>query len=132
MQYDKTINVILLLAPIPIKYLPEGKKTSINSFLLVLRKVFYDAWKFVAHHCANGSYHIKGIDFDQPYSPVAHADSFRINISTVDIHILTAIILYAINAFQNKKFPAHEIVYVSTPPYYLDWFERYYPKCSSQ
>ena len=24
-----------------------------------------DAWKFVAHHCENGSSHIKGIDLDQ-------------------------------------------------------------------
>ena len=46
----------------------------------------YDAWKFVASHSANMSSHINGIDFDQSYSPVSHADSFRINIAIVDMH----------------------------------------------
>ena len=43
------------------------------------------------------------------------------------MHRLTAGILYVSNAFQNTNFPIHEIVRVSPPPYYLDWFERTYP-----
>ena len=42
------------------------------------------------------------------------------------MHRLTAIILYVSNSFKNKKVPIHERVCVSPPPYYLDWFERYY------
>ena len=38
-QYDKNKNVSLLSAPIPIKFLPEETKSSVHSFLLVLRKV---------------------------------------------------------------------------------------------
>ena len=49
--------------------------------------------------------HIQGIDFDNSYSPVAHADSFRIIISIVDMHRLTAITLNFSNSFQNKNFP---------------------------
>ena len=66
-------------------------------------------------------------DFDQSYSPVAHADSFRINIAIVSIHRLTAMILDASNSFQNTNVTIHERVCVSPPPYYLDWIERYYP-----
>ena len=84
-------------------------------------------WKFVARHCANGSSHIKGIDIDQSNIPVAHAESFNINISILYIHRLTANILDVSNAFQNTNFPINEIVCVSRPPYYLDWFERSYP-----
>ena len=58
---------------------------------------------------------------------MAHADSFRINISIADIHRLTASILDVTNAFQNTNLPIHERFFVSPPPYYLDWFERYYP-----
>ena len=58
---------------------------------------------------------------------MAHADSFRINIAIASIHRLTARILDVSNAFQNTKFPINERVCVSTPPYYLDWFERSYP-----
>ena len=39
MKYDKNENVSLLLSTIPIKSLPEGKKCSVQSLLLVLRNV---------------------------------------------------------------------------------------------
>ena len=47
---------------------------------------------------------IKGIAFDQSYSPVARAYSFRINIAIESMHRLTAIILEVSNAFQKKNF----------------------------
>ena len=79
-QYDKKKNVSFLSAPIPIKSLTEGKKV-LRSLIAPSIKEGYcsDAWKFVARHCANGSSQIKVIDFDQSYSPVVHAESFRIN-----------------------------------------------------
>ena len=43
------------------------------------------------------------------------------------MHRLTASILDVSNSFQNTNFPIHERVFVSPPPYYLDWFERSYP-----
>ena len=58
---------------------------------------------------------------------MANADSFRINVYIASIHIITASILDVSNAFQNIKFLIHEIFCVSTPPHYLDWFERSYP-----
>ena len=70
---------------------------------------------------------IKGIDFDQSYIPVAHADSFRINISTSSMHRLTARILDISDTFQNTNVPIHEIVCVSPQTYYLDWFEISHP-----
>ena len=42
------------------------------------------------------------------------------------MHRLTASILDVSNAFQNKNVPIHVRVCFSTPPYYLDWFEKYY------
>ena len=116
------------MARIPIKSLTDGT-TSLHSLIYIGNKEgeCSDACKFVARHCANMSYHIKGIDFDQSYSPMAHADSFRININIMDIHKLTARILDVSDAFQNKTFLVHERVCVSPPPYYLDWFETSYP-----
>ena len=70
---------------------------------------------------------MKGIDFDQSYSPVANTDSFRINIGIASMHRLTARVLDVSNAFKNTNFPIHEIVCVSPHPYYIDWFERSYP-----
>ena len=43
------------------------------------------------------------------------------------MHRLTVRILDDSNAFKNTNVPIHEIVCVIPPPYYLDWFERYYP-----
>ena len=42
------------------------------------------------------------------------------------MNILTAMILDVINAFHNKNISMIERIYVSTPPYYLDCFEKYY------
>ena len=127
-QYDKNKNVSLLSATIPIKYPPEGTKVLRSLIAPSIKEGdCSDAWKFVARNCANGSSQIKGIYFDQPYSPVVHAESFRINIAISSMHRLTVRILYVSNVFQNNKNTIHERVYVSLPPYYLDWFERSYP-----
>ena len=80
-----------------------------------------------SRHCANGSSHIKGVDFDKSYSPVAHSESFRINISVEYIHRLTARISDVSNAFQNTNVPIHDRFCVSPPPYYFYWFEISYP-----
>ena len=82
---------------------------------------------FFARHCENGSSQIKGIDFDQSYRPVEHAESFRINIAIAYMNRLTDRILDVSNAFQNTNVPIHERVCVSPPPYYIDSFERSYP-----
>ena len=81
----------------------------------------------ISLHCANGSSQIKVINFDQSKSPVEHADSFRINISIANMHRLTAMILDVSNEFQTKNVPINERFFVSTPPYYLDWFKISYP-----
>ena len=115
-QYDKNKNVSLLSATIPIKFLPEGTKVLRS---LIARSIkeggCYDAWKFVACHCANGSSQIKDIDFDQSHSPVAHSDSFRINISIASMHRLTASILDVSNAFLFNLLIMKEFVSVHHP-----------------
>ena len=63
------------------------------------------------------------MDFDLSYSPVVHADSFRIKTDILDMHRLNARILYVSIAFQNKTVFIHERVCVSPPPYYIYWFE---------
>ena len=104
-----------------IKYLSEGTKVLRSLIVTSIKEGdCSDAWKFVARHSANESSQIKGIDFDQSYSPVAHADSFKINIAIASMHRLTVRILDVSNAFQNKNVPIHERVCVSPPPYYLD------------
>ena len=117
MQYEKNKIVIHILAPIPIKYLPEGK-IFLSSLIdhSIKEDDCSDACNFFSFHCSNGSSHIQGIYFDQSYSQVAHSDSFIINITIVDMHRLTANILDAINSFHNTNFPIPEIVCVSTQP----------------
>ena len=127
-QYYKNKNTILLLAPTPIKYIPEGTKLLHELIATSIKGGnCSDAYKFVAPHCENGIYKIKGFDFDQSYSIVAHANLFRINIAIADMHRITDRFLDISNAFKNTNVPINERVCVSPPPYYLDWFERSYP-----
>ena len=86
-----------------------------------------DAWKFVACHCENDSYQIKGIDYDKYYSTVAHPIPLRTNIAIMDMHRLTARILDVSNALHNTDVTIYERVCISLPTYYLDRFETFYP-----
>ena len=127
-QYGRNKNFSLILAPIPIKSLPEGRKV-LHSLIctIIMEGECSDASNFVAHHYVNGSYHIKVNDFDNSYSPVAHDDPFIINIAIAAMNILTSRFLDFINAFQNNNVPINERICVSPLTYYLDWFKRYYP-----
>ena len=114
--------------PIPIKSLPEGTKVLYSLIDTGTKEDnCSDACKLVAQKCINGSFQIQGIEFDEFYSPLAHSDSFRINISISDNHRLTASILYISNDLHNLKVPINERVCVIPTPYYLDWFEKSYP-----
>ena len=86
--------------PISIKDLPDGTKVLLELIDLGIKEgECSDACKLVALHCAYGSSQIQGIDFDKYYSPVAHADSFRINIAIADMNRLHASILHVSNSF---------------------------------
>ena len=64
-QYDKNKNVSLLLYPIPIKYLPDITKVLRLIISPIIKEGNYsDAYNCVSRHCANGSYQIQGIGFD--------------------------------------------------------------------
>ena len=104
MQYDKKNIFSLLSDLILIKSLPEGTKV-LRSLIATNNKKgdCYDAWKFVARQFENGSYHIKGIDFDESYIPVANADSFIIKFSITSMHRLTATVLYVSNTSMFKS-----------------------------
>ena len=58
---------------------------------------------------------------------MSHADSFIIKISISYMHRLTASIVYVSNPFQYTNVLIYERVCVSSPLYYLDFFERSYP-----
>ena len=119
------------MSPIPIISLPKGTKFLCSLIAPSIKEGgCSDAWNFFARHCANRNSQIKVIYFYKYYIPVAHTGSLRINIAIVDIHILTASILYLSNAFQNKNDPIYERVCVIPPPYYIYWFEIYYPNVS--
>ena len=125
MEFEKKKNLILLLAPIPIKNLREGKKIL---RLLIATSIkegkCSDTWKFVVRHCANEGSQIQGTDFDQSYMPVDHANYFRINIYIMDIHRLTARIFDVSNGFQNINITIYKRVCVIPLPNYLYWFEK--------
>ena len=91
MKYEKNKNFSLLSYPIPIKYLSEVTKFLRSLIAPSIKKGdCSDVWKFVVRHCANVSSHIKGIDFNQSYIPVAHSESLIINIVIAAMHIHTA------------------------------------------
>ena len=121
MKYNKNKNVNIILDPITITFLHDGRKF-LDSIIATSIKagICSDACKFISCQCANESYLIQDVDFDQSYSPVAHDDSSRINIASVAMHIITSKILNVSNDFQNRNVLIHKRVCVIPPLYYLD------------
>ena len=65
-KYYKNKNVRLILSPILIKSLPEGKKFLRSLIDISIKEGdFLYACKFVTRHCKNGSSPIQCIDFDK-------------------------------------------------------------------
>ena len=102
--------------------------SSVHSLLLVLIKVTVLMRGNLLHATVQmGVLISKVLNCDRSYSPVAHADSFIINIAVTVMQRLTVSILDVSNVFQNKNVPIHERVCVIPPPYQLDCFERSNP-----
>ena len=94
MKYEKNKNICLLLDPIPIKSLPEGTKLFHSIIAPSIKEDdCSDAWKLVSRHYEDVSSQIKGIDFDQSYSTLAHAESYITNMAIAAMHRLTVRIL---------------------------------------
>ena len=111
MQNGKNKNVILLSSPTPIKSLPTVTKVLCLLIAPSIKECDCSySWKFVSHQSANARSQIKGIYFDQSYSTVAHAESFRINIAIAAMYRITDSILYGSNEFQNTTFTICERV----------------------
>ena len=99
-------HISLILSHIPIKYIPEG--TNVLCLLIdpIIKECEYSGARICfARHFSNVTSQIKCIDFDPYYSPVTHADSFRINIYFSDMHRFNARILDVSNAFHNTNVP---------------------------
>ncbi len=76
-----------------------------------------------ARTCADGSTQQEYIDFHDSYSPVASIESIRVLLNIAASSGLLVSILDISNAFQNSIiFDATERVYMSLPPFYLEWF----------
>ena len=107
MQFEKNKNISILLVPTPIKYLPGGTKFLYSLIAPSIKEGdCSDAWKLVAYvPLCKWEFQIQGIDFDHTYIPMAHDESFRINIAITSMYRLTGTILDVSNALQNTNFP---------------------------
>ena len=77
-EYDMNKKFNLLLDLIMIKYFPGVTKVLRSIIATSIKEGdCYGECKFVSCNFTNGSSHIKGVDFDQYYSPVTYTDSFN-------------------------------------------------------
>ena len=79
--------------------------------------------------CADVSSMLEGVDFTVSYAPVAGIHSIRIIIAIASEEGLIIFVLDISNAFQNIiLINPVEIVYLSLPYLYLDWYTIKWPK----
>jgi hypothetical protein len=68
------------------------------------------------------------LDFNESYSPIGSIDSVRLILALSATLCLTLHVLDISNAFQNSIiFDPDERVYLSLPPFFLDWFHPQWP-----
>ena len=78
--------------------------------------------------CSNGITKIKRVYSDKSYVSVTFVDSFRINIFISASIIIKVWFLDGINALQNKNSHFDWLVYITHPQYYIECFNRVFPK----
>ena len=78
--------------------------------------------------CANRPSMHEGIDFQNSYMPVGHIDSLRMIMCIAASKQLCCNLLDISDAFQNSIiFDPQEHVYLTLPPWYLEWFQCKWP-----
>ena len=72
---------------------------------------------------------VEGVEFTVSYEPVAGTLSLCIIMAIASAEDLIIFVLDISNAFQNTILPnPAEIIYLSLPYLYLDWYKRKTPK----
>ena len=130
-QYEKNASIALMSKPIPRSSLPQDTKVLRSVMSFKIKHTPQDhMWKYGARHCINGAPMQQGIDYDESYSPVVEASSLRALIAIASSRRLTLGILDVTNAFQTTIKDPSKRIFATLPPFYLNWFKKYYPNVS--
>ena len=117
-------------APFLLSSIPSYKNILKNRiYFRVKTTEIYNQYDLYSRTCVDGSSMIEGVDFTISYKPVAGIWTLCIIISIASAEGLIIFVLDISNAFQNTILPnPSEIVYLSLPYIYLDWYKIKRPK----
>ena len=77
---------------------------------------------------ANGSSQIEGIDFEASYSPTSFWENIRFLLAIAAAQRMKIFTIDVSNAFQtNIEEQQKDCIWLSIPPFYLEWFSARYP-----
>ena len=127
-QYDKNQAVQLYAAPVPIESVPKGIKIIPSIIACSVKPHGEGQYKFNSRHCANGNDQVKGIDFENSYSPTASASSVRTTFAYASINYLILALLDVVNCFQSTLVPNSKRIVVRAPPLFMKWYRWRYPE----
>ena len=131
-RYLKNHNVGLLSAPVPRRKLPPEAiiLRSVSTFKVKATEI-PDIWDLYFRVCADGSKMIQGIHFLFSHCAVSGNSSLLILLAVSAKCYLKLTVHDIGNAFQGtprdetKETPP---IYITMPPYYLQWFKKSFPK----
>ena len=127
-QYDKNDAVKLTSQPTPIENVPKDKTIHRAVISTKVKKKGDSLWQMVTRMCADGSKQQQGIDFEYSYSPTTGAPAVKFVLAIAAAYGWIISIIDIVNCFQSTLIPEEERLVISTPPKYIDWFKRRYPK----
>ena len=85
-------------------------------------------YKFNSRHWANGNNQVKGVDFENSYSPTASASSVQTTFAFAAINCLILALLDVVNCFQSTLVPNSKGIDVQAPPPFMKWHKLRYPE----
>jgi hypothetical protein len=86
-------------------------------------------YTFRSRHTIDGSGMRQGLDYKYSYSPTASIDTIRIQIAVSASNGNILFVLDIKNAFQTTILEDLEQVFITCPPYYLEWHFRQQTSC---
>ena len=127
-QYDKNAKIMLLSKPLCRSKLPKDMKVYKSIVAARVKDKGENIYKLEARHCMNGATMEKGKDFDFSYSPTVSAPALRMMIANAASNNRILGVLDVVNCFQNTATPIESRVFVTIPPYYIEWYNSRFPE----
>ena len=121
-QFQKNHNIAVFSIPFPSSKLPSDARVFRSQLVPEVKDTDVPGiFEFKVRDVIVGTPQIKNIDYQDSYSPSADATTIRVQLAISASRGYIIAVIDVKNAFQNTIASPEQRIYVTIPPWYLDW-----------